>query len=168
MEQITEAVKPVKSLKALKNDKGKISVTYVGENNPDSILKAEDLFTTAALARKIELQGYKRVEIDNSIRTPLMVTLFGKTELTPAEAAEIRKTTLFFNNIVKELSIIETPKAELTPFQKEKQAAYAKKMNVKNGKNNSITLEQAQAELEAVYAKYDEPYKPKVRKAVKK
>lgn len=161
IEKISEAIRPVKSLKALRNDKGKVTVTYVGEDNPESILKAEVIFTPAALERKIELQGYKRIETDNSIRKPLMIELFGKTELSVAEASSIRKTAKFFNEIVKELSIIEAPKTPKSEFIREKQKAQAKIQNVKAGKNKAISLEDAVAELEAVYTKYGEVYKPR-------
>lgn len=165
IQQIQEAIKPVKNVKTLKNDKGKVTVSFVSEANDKVVVKAEELLTKEALNRKVELVGYKRVETDSSIRKPLMMAIFGKTEVSVAEASEIRKTAELFNKIVKELTIIEAPAKEKTPFQKEVAAAQAKIQNVKAGKNKSVTPEQAQAELEAIYTKYGETYVPRKKKA---
>lgn len=162
MEQITEALKPVKSVKTLKAERGKTNVFYVSKANKAVRIKADNLFKPDAIdAHSFELVGYDRIVEGETLRNALKTSLFGKTEITVEDAAAIRSAAAKFLEFVKELTIVDAPKKEKTPFQKEKAAAQAKIQNVKAGSNKSLTLEQAKAELIDVYLKYGEVYKPK-------
>lgn len=52
-------------------------------------------------------------------------------------------------------------KVTASPFEIKKRAANAKIQNVKNGKNKSVTLDVAKAELLAVYTEYGKVYNPR-------
>ena len=149
--------------------------TVVSKTVYQSLKDESDTFTNPDefINRKLNGADYKKEVLLNSPKRDFFKEFFG------SEDYKVAKNTLSDMHIVKlifaEAGLISPlavnpqqanfpTKKEKTPFQKEKQAAFAKKMNVKNGVNKSVTLEEAQAELEAVYAKYGKEYKPRVNK----
>lgn len=168
-EQLTELTKKFHQYPNI----NKVSTkTYYQNINDES-----DMFLDADefINRKLNGADYKKVVIMNTPKRDFFKEFFGDADykVTKETKSDMHIVKLMFAEagLISPLAVnpeqASLPIDNVTAFKKEKQAAQAKIQNVKNGNNQSLTLEQAQAELVAVYAKYKKPYKPRVKKAEK-
>lgn len=154
-------------------DLNKIATKTVYQNLKDE----SDTFTNPDefITRKLNGADYKKVVLLSSPKDDFLKEFFGTDEYKITKdvksdmhviklvfaAAGLITTNAMNPEQVNATSTPEKPKKEKTPFQKATAAAQAKIQNVKGGKNKSVTLEQAQAELLSIYEKFGEVYKPR-------
>jgi len=133
------------------------------KNRADTVTSVDDF-----IERELKGADYEKVELIISPKKDFFKEFFGDENFKVTK--DVKSKLHGFKLIMAEAGLISplavNPQQANIPtsFKKEKQAAFAKIQNVKSGANKSVTLEEAQAELVAVYVKYGKEYKPRVNK----
>lgn len=154
-EQIEEIVEKVPAMEELHEET--VSVIYRHKTNKDdTVASLQD-----AIKRKLNFAEYEEVKTTFSLSMEIKKEIFGN-ENFKMNKTHIGNVLSSFEKIINELGA--KPKIENSPFKLAKGKIFAKIQNIKNGTNKSCTIAEAEAERDAIYLKYNEVYKPKVRK----